>query len=317
MFTHQDRIDMNAQSQELERFKVEINLADYAASMGYEIDAKESSMNSIVMRGPQNDKIIIARGTDRHWIYFSVRNDNDHGTIIDFHQNRSLDRLGKTRKILRPWVDSDYKQTPNPRVHTSPTLQPSPTDEQQVLTAYHRMKIVTYHPYLETRAITGDILSCPRFHGRIRIDQQGNAIFPHFGENHNLIGFEIKNRRFTGFSSGGQKGLWLSHDQPNDDNLVFCESAIDALSHYAIHLDKNTRYASTAGRLGPTAKKALRRIALEHSGTNITLAFDRDNAGEALSRTVSSLLQGLQKNILIQVPKAKDWNENLKNTCNS
>jgi hypothetical protein len=64
---------------ELKRFKTEINLTEYAASEGYEIDEKESSRNSVVMRHPSGDKVIVARGFDRHWIYFSVRNDRDNG----------------------------------------------------------------------------------------------------------------------------------------------------------------------------------------------------------------------------------------------
>lgn len=35
---------------ELERFKTEINLAAYAMAQGYEIDRRESSRSSLVMR---------------------------------------------------------------------------------------------------------------------------------------------------------------------------------------------------------------------------------------------------------------------------
>ena len=47
-----------------------------------------------------------------------------------------------------------------------------------------------------------------------------------------LCGYEIKNSEgFTGFASGGVKGLWLSHEESFDNCLVFYESAIDALGH--------------------------------------------------------------------------------------
>ena len=55
---------------ELESFKVGINLTEYAAAQGYAMDTKASSRNSKVMRDAQGDKIVIARGQDGHWIYF-------------------------------------------------------------------------------------------------------------------------------------------------------------------------------------------------------------------------------------------------------
>ena len=72
---------------ELEDFKTEINLTEYAAGQGYVLDRRASSRNSAVMRRDDGDKVMIARGQDRHWIYFSVRDDADNGTIIDFVQN--------------------------------------------------------------------------------------------------------------------------------------------------------------------------------------------------------------------------------------
>jgi len=44
---------------ELDRFKTEINLSQFAASRGYQLDKRESSPNSAVMRHPEGDKIII------------------------------------------------------------------------------------------------------------------------------------------------------------------------------------------------------------------------------------------------------------------
>ncbi len=89
---------------ELETFKTDINLTEYAAAQGYEINRKESSRNSVIMRRPSGDKIIIARGHDRHWIYFTVRDDRDNGSIIDFIQHRKGLSLGEVRKELRPWA---------------------------------------------------------------------------------------------------------------------------------------------------------------------------------------------------------------------
>jgi len=58
------------------------------------------------MRHPGGDKIVIARGEDDHWIYFSVRNDTDNGSIIDFIQHRRRCSIGEVRRELRPWAST-------------------------------------------------------------------------------------------------------------------------------------------------------------------------------------------------------------------
>ena len=40
------------------------------------------------MRHSNGDKIVVNRGADGHYVYFSVRDDDDNGSIIDFVQRR-------------------------------------------------------------------------------------------------------------------------------------------------------------------------------------------------------------------------------------
>jgi hypothetical protein len=89
---------------ELEQFKSRIDLREYAASLGYELDRRESSRCSSVMRNGTGDKVIIKRERDGHFIFFSVRDDRDNGSIIDFVANRKRLSLGYVRKELRPWI---------------------------------------------------------------------------------------------------------------------------------------------------------------------------------------------------------------------
>src|SRR6204780_3339900 len=90
---------------ELESFKKNIDLRAYAAGQGYQLDTKSSWRGSSVMRHPvSDDKVIIKRGMDCHYVYFSVRDDRDNGSIIDFIQFRQGSSLGAVRKELRPWI---------------------------------------------------------------------------------------------------------------------------------------------------------------------------------------------------------------------
>lgn len=98
---------------QLDRFKIEINLVDYAQSQGYEYLTRESSPNSAVLRHNSGDKIVIVTNTQGHGIYFSLRDDRDcaersgkanRGTIIDFIQHHRNFSLGEVRLELRPWL---------------------------------------------------------------------------------------------------------------------------------------------------------------------------------------------------------------------
>jgi len=174
------------------------------------------------MRHPiTDDKVIIKRGADGHYVYFSVRDDRDNGSIIDFVQQRSRGMsLGAVRKELRPWTG--YPPVPVP---SFPSLPKTEKDRMKVEAAYGRMDDAAKgHPYLEReRALPGTLLAHERFAGRVRVDDRGNAVFPHF-DAQGLSGFEIKNKGFTGFASGGTKGLWLSHEAPDDNRLVVTEA---------------------------------------------------------------------------------------------
>ena len=96
---------MTTERYELEQFKRTINLSEFAAAHGYTLDRQHSSQNSVAMKDNDGDKIVIARDeSSQHWIYFSVGDTNDHGTIIDFLNYRKRTSLGVIRKELRPWL---------------------------------------------------------------------------------------------------------------------------------------------------------------------------------------------------------------------
>jgi hypothetical protein len=264
---------------ELDAFKREIDLRQFAASFGYEMDRRESWRGSTVLRRG-GDKIVVKRNHNGHYVFFSVRDDRDNGTIIDFVQRRQHLTLGAVRQALRPWIGQPAAALP-----LFPKLEPTSPDRVEVETEYRRMATALRHPYLEqVRCVPATLLGAPRFAGRVRIDRRGNAVFPHF-DGAGLCGYEIKNQRFTGFAAGGQKGLWLSHSRPDDSRLVLTESAIDALSHAALFPDAadQTRYASLGGK--PNFKQSglvQATIARLPERSEIVAAFDADDAGRLL-----------------------------------
>ena len=73
---------MNQES-EREVFKRKIDLRQFAVSLGYQMDRRENWRGSTVLRRGA-DKIVVKRNRNGHYVFFSVRDDSDHGTLIDF-----------------------------------------------------------------------------------------------------------------------------------------------------------------------------------------------------------------------------------------
>jgi hypothetical protein len=88
---------------ELEAFKSRIDLQRFAAWLGYEKDKRECSKRSTIMRSGA-DKIIIKLNGGGHYLYFSVRDGADNGTIIDFLQRRRRMNQYVTVCTSFPWL---------------------------------------------------------------------------------------------------------------------------------------------------------------------------------------------------------------------
>ncbi len=279
------------QDSELDAFKRQIDMREFAVSLGYELDRRESWRGSMVLRSG-GDKIVVKRNGNGHYVFFSVRDDSDNGTVIDFLQRRKDLSLGAVRQILRQWIG-------RPAVPPQfPKLEPTSPDRMRVEREYRRMTDRLRHPYLEhERCLPASLLSSLRFAGRVRTDGRGNAVFPHF-DVAGLCGYEIKNHGFTGFASGGRKGLWFSHTGPDAED--------------------RTRYASLGGKPNATQSSLVQStIARLPEGAEIVAAFDADEAGRLLVEMVRTAVAGIAsktgRNLIFQVhlptQEGEDWNQ--------
>ena len=297
---------------ELDAFKSQINLVEYMASFGYQVDAQQSSHHSVTMRGENDDKLVVTKDSNGHYVYFSVRDQHDSGTIIDFHQHRRNDNVGEIRLALRPWLNN-HAGIQRPPVQSTPSLVTATTPDknrQAILLNLAKMHVSTNHPYLtHYRHISAKILSSRRFKNQIFIDNRHNAVFPHV-DHEGVCGYEIKNRQFTGFSRHGIKAVWLSNAFETDQALVVTESAIDALSHYQLFRHEHTRYISLAGTWSADTDAILVSAVNHLPGKTVRLAFDHDEAGEALMKRTRKILEGTNKQIIDERPdeRGMDWN---------
>jgi hypothetical protein len=314
---------MTTRPDELEAFKTEINLSELMASFGYQLDRKASSRNSASMVHPDGDKLIVARGRDGHWVYFSVRDPGDNGTVIDFVQRRTGENLGHTRRRLRDWLRSPItagSPRPDPQAYAV-SLDPITRDLAQVRARFEEARpLTTHHPYLaDDRRIPVELLSQPAFHDRVRVDPRGNVLFPHFTRD-GVSGFEVKNAGFTGFAKGGTKGLWGSRKGENDNRLVIAETAIDALSHAVLAGHHRARFVSIAGELNPLQPELVTSaIASLPRGSLVVLAMDNDEGGDRIAEQLAQAFHRADRDDLElrddRPPvRGTDWNDVLRTT---
>ena len=140
--------------------------------------------------------------------------------------------------------------------------------------------------------------------------------FPHF-DAEGLSGYELKNVGFTGFASGGAKALWLSHELPDDNRLVFSESAIDALCHAVLFPDNRARYASIGGKPNPQQPELIRAAAARMPGTVKSsrpwMRMPMARSWRRLCGKAVELTGRLDLKFIVQEPFGfKDWNDQLR-----
>lgn len=193
---------MMRRDDEFDAFKEKINLSEYAASIGYAIDRRESSHNSVVMRKEGELKVVITiNHATGQWIYFTVGESKDNGSIIDFVKHRKFSNYGLIRKELRPWVNGGSVPRPSPTLFAKDVI-PSSRDIERVIKDFHKSWVPEsspFHPYLESRSIGEEIFSMPEFEDSVRINFHGSAVFAH-RDSEGLCGLEIRGKDFKGFS---------------------------------------------------------------------------------------------------------------------
>jgi len=292
-------------------YKQNINLAEFAASYGYQIDRKKSTKASLAMK-TGNNKIIITRKRGI-WIYFSVFDERDRGTIIDFVRNRTSQTLPEIARTLAQWAG-----TATSLPVRGFAVEDQRFDQDRVKAIFDKCRPVTRHQYLESRGLNSELLGSPRFKNQIFIDRYQNAVFPH-NYKHEVCGLEIKNASRGLMVKGSRKTFWRSNSFTNDKILVITEAVIDALSYQQIHDHKDYLYFATSGGVSSGQLHMLNDF-LKNTGSIkcVILAMDNDKGGQRIADRIAESLRinGFPTEEVIGHPpfrEGRDWNDELSN----
>ena len=299
----------------------EINLLDYLAGEGWREDHKKGSGKGHdrkhKMRGPSGEILWVYQGyKTSDWLYWNPLDPNDKGTIVDFlqrrHGGKTVFTIGHVKRLLRGASVSCRSPTVPPE--PLPVVANAAEDPVDVAKMWEEARAVWGLPYyLKNRGLTAETVAA--FASSLRMDRYENVLFGHTDDQGQVVGYEIKGPNFTGFAKGGLRTLWRGGplDAGDPVKIALTESGVDALSLAQITGRRDTLYCSTGGGVGETTLDAINALAARFSASEMLLCFDADLAGDGFTATVQDALQGRQ-GVRRIVPKAKDWNEQLKPT---
>ena len=297
--------------QELNNFKTNINLAEFATAFGYYRDKEKSSINAPVMRHENGDKIIIGRDrADNHYIYFNPNNDSDNGTIIDFVKNRTGETLGHIRKRLRSWLH-------NPQPQENIPVKTSSKDALRIANIWSAIKEErgAFDKHWGVYHTTLDKLQKMR---NVKRGEDGSYYFA-LSNTQGICGIEKR----TGAGekhiiSGSEKGVFVDGELKEAREIVIFESPVDMASYIELNdqiYDTDRYYACTMGSIGESTEKSLEAIFDYNKEAKIIIAVDNDAGGDQITEKIATILSrvdGKLDRAERQVPQTKDWNDDLK-----
>ena len=300
---------MSLNNAKWQSFKQDINLIDFACSYGYVINKKKSTKQSVCLSKANEDKIIVSR-KNGVWVYFSVYDTNDSGTIVDFVKHKLQKSYTDTFALLENWKGELTEMNTNYYVNES-----SSYEQKRVKQVFSGCKTIDSHPYLAKRGIYSEILRSHRFKDTIMVDRFGNIVFPQFKDN-TISALELKNDKLHVFVKGSIKTLWQSNRFKSDTQLIVAETVIDALSYQSLFSLSDAFYIATSGS---PSKNQLNLIALiSRDFKQIMCIADNDTGGDMMYERLKAVVEHSETNCFVdryspQI-RGEDWNDVLMNT---
>jgi hypothetical protein len=303
---------------ELDRFKREIDLVDYAEKFGYSVK-KQGPRGDWQQLQKEGETLIVTRKGD-HQVYMNPGDDRDKGSVVDFAKTRGGEagqglNLGQVRKELRDYLGEQQPQregtdrVPAPLARTAPPTLANEDDatrrQRLISEVLGAERGLTDRTYLHGRQLTDSTIDSPAFQGRIYTAQQNehkNTAFPLYNEK-GISSVEQKNDGYKNLLPLPKDGVWVSHPTDPDkskpiERLVISESAIDALAKYQLEHKgngPNTLYVATAGTVTERQVDLIQKIIDKQEPKQIALANDNDAAGRRYNINYLNELQPSRK----------------------
>ncbi|MBT6611865.1 MAG: DUF3991 domain-containing protein [Deltaproteobacteria bacterium] len=142
--------------------------------------------------------------------------------------------------------------------------------------------------------------------GNLYADNRANAVFLLLGKEKTIVGAEIRgttDRIWHALAPGSKKDRGFFYvKNKTSQKVVLCESAIDALSYYALVQDCIVISTAGAHPNPPWLSSLIKR------GLKVFCGFDADKTGDLMAEQMNTLYPVIER---LRPPK-HDWNDVLK-----
>ena len=317
-------IDKDEMKRQADAIKQADELRPALLDAGYIKNKSKSSSGSHRYDHANGSSVVVSRnGKSDQWKFFDLNDAQFHGSAYDVVMRyRGLDFI-QAHAYLRGEAVKPIEQRPA-KVALVKDPPPKRTEDGQARAEAEWMDAIEEprNSYLTTRYITAEFQIDPRFRASVRtLGPYGNAAFAYVDEAGELVGVEQRNaptkpggKSFRRYTEGGVVGQWRSEWRPDDTALVFVESPIDAMAHFAElppERRNHVRYA-TVRQGKPEDMRAAIEVAVRAlpAGGAIVGACDKDDAGEAYNRLVKEVAEASGFRYTPHQPTSgKDWAE--------
>ena len=147
-----------------------------------------------------------------------------------------------------------------------------------------------------------------------------NAVF--VGRNENNVARHAHKRSTNSVGKAfrinveGSDPAYSFHWKGNSEKLYVFEAPIDLLSYISLHQD-NWKDHSYVSLCGVSEQAMLKQLELQKKILEVYLCLDNDEAGQAATKRLTERLHSLGDWKVEQFcPQYKDWNDDLKESCN-
>lgn len=108
----------------------------------------------------------------------------------------------------------------------------------------------------------------------------------------------------------GSDPRYSFHHIGNNGNLLVFEAPIDLLSHISLY-PSNWQDNSYVACCGTSIRPVLEMLELMPQADTVLLCLDNDEAGQKFNRRMAEQLEAKGLAVIPQIPKMKDWNDDL------
>ncbi len=281
-------------TQEIERFKTVINLAEFATSFGYKKDNEKSESNAPVLSNDSGDYIIIGRNSkDSHYLYINPQKDKDSGSIIDFVKNHTHETMEIITHRLKAWIK-------NPKPQENITVMSAIKDVIEISSIWNKIDV---NDVCLARYWGFGNLSMLSKYPNVKYGKDGYFYFK-TQDTHGICGVEQWNQNERCLVEGSSRGVFTTGNLCEAESIIIFKNPIEMFSYKELGIPLyNIATVSIMESIDLNIEKSIEDIIKNNLKAKIILAVADDQEGnfivskiKEISNTVNGNLDGIIEN---------------------